>query len=194
MNTVLATLWEEKHEVAIDSHALWNRCEPFAAEAPDGVCLLTAGVDVQADRLEMEVVGWGRDEESWSIGYHVIPGDILRSEVWARARRDPAVAVRARERPDAADRGGVHRFGLQGRHGAAVHQGPLQPARLRDQGPVGRRHDLAAQTEPEEPDAVLHDRRQRREGCGLRPREGERAGARATATSRSAATSSTSSS
>jgi phage terminase large subunit GpA-like protein len=82
MNTVLATLWEEKHEVAIDSHALWNRCEPYAAGAPDGVCLLTAGVDVQADRLEMEVVGWGRDEESWSIGYHVIPGDILRSEVW----------------------------------------------------------------------------------------------------------------
>jgi phage terminase large subunit GpA-like protein len=49
---------------------------------PNGVCLLTAGVDVQADRLEMEIVGWGRDEESWSVAYHVIPGDILRNEVW----------------------------------------------------------------------------------------------------------------
>jgi phage terminase large subunit GpA-like protein len=82
MNTVLAKFWEERHEVATDAHALWNRCEPFAHEVPNGVCLLTAGVDVQADRLEMEIVGWGRDEESWSVAYHVIPGDILRNEVW----------------------------------------------------------------------------------------------------------------
>jgi phage terminase large subunit GpA-like protein len=46
------------------------------------VALITAGVDVQADRLEMEIVGWGRDEESWSIAYHVIPGDVTRNEVW----------------------------------------------------------------------------------------------------------------
>jgi phage terminase large subunit GpA-like protein len=82
LNTVLAELWEETHEVATDAHALWNRCEPFEAEAPDGVALITAGVDVQADRLEMEIAGWGRDEESWSIAYHVIPGDVTRNEVW----------------------------------------------------------------------------------------------------------------
>ena len=84
MNTVLAKFWEERHEVATDAHTLWNRCEPYVAEVPNGVCLLTAGVDVQADRLEMEIVGWGRDEESWSVAYHVIPGDILRNEVWAQ--------------------------------------------------------------------------------------------------------------
>ena len=82
LNTVLAELWEETHEVATDAHALWNRCEPFEAEAPEGVALITAGVDVQADRLEMEIAGWGRDEESWSIAYHVIPGDVTRNEVW----------------------------------------------------------------------------------------------------------------
>jgi phage terminase large subunit GpA-like protein len=82
LNTVLAELWEETHETPTDAHALWNRCEPFEAEAPDGVALITAGVDVQADRLEMEIVGWGRDEESWSIAYHVIPGDVTRNEVW----------------------------------------------------------------------------------------------------------------
>ena len=52
------------------------------SEAPDGVALITAGVDVQADRLEVEIVGWGRDEESWSIAHHVIPGDVMRNEVW----------------------------------------------------------------------------------------------------------------
>ena len=82
MNTVLAELWEEKHETPMDERALWNRCEPFESEAPDGAALITAGVDVQADRLEVELVGWGRDEESWSIAYHVIPGDIMRNEVW----------------------------------------------------------------------------------------------------------------
>ena len=81
-NTVLAELWEDTHETPTDAHALWTRCEPFESEAPEGVALITAGVDVQADRLEMEIVGWGKDEESWSIGYHVIPGDVTRNEVW----------------------------------------------------------------------------------------------------------------
>ncbi len=82
LNTVLADLWEETHEVPTDAHALWNRCEPFEAEVPEGVALITAGVDVQADRLELEIAGWGRDEESWSIAYHAIPGDVTRNEVW----------------------------------------------------------------------------------------------------------------
>lgn len=41
---------------------------------PDGVALLTAGIDTQDDRIEVEVVGWGRDEESWSVDYEIIPG------------------------------------------------------------------------------------------------------------------------
>ena len=41
---------------------------------PDGVAILTAGIDTQDDRIEVEVVGWGRDYESWSIDYEVIPG------------------------------------------------------------------------------------------------------------------------
>lgn len=51
---------------------------------PDGVALLTAGVDTQDDRLEIEIVGWGLDQESWSIEYHVIPG----------AMDDPATRAR----------------------------------------------------------------------------------------------------
>lgn len=51
---------------------------------PDGVALLTAGVDTQDDRVEIEVVGWGLDQESWSVEYHVIPG----------AMDDPATKAR----------------------------------------------------------------------------------------------------
>jgi phage terminase large subunit GpA-like protein len=42
---------------------------------PHGGLLLTAGVDVQKDRLVVEVVAWGREKESWSIMYGMLPGD-----------------------------------------------------------------------------------------------------------------------
>jgi phage terminase large subunit GpA-like protein len=63
---------------------LMARREVWPAEIPDGVAVLTAGVDGQGDRLELEVVGWGRDEESWSIAYLVIEGDPALPEVWDR--------------------------------------------------------------------------------------------------------------
>ncbi len=44
--------------------------------------LLTAGVDVQDDRLEVEIVGWGKDEESWSLDYRTIYGDPSSPAVW----------------------------------------------------------------------------------------------------------------
>jgi phage terminase large subunit GpA-like protein len=39
---------------------------------------------VQKDRIEVEVVAWGRGKESWSVDYHVIEGDTARAEVWAK--------------------------------------------------------------------------------------------------------------
>jgi len=46
--------------------------------------VLTMGVDVQKDRLEAELVAYGRNMESWSVEYVVIPGDPLKPQVWAR--------------------------------------------------------------------------------------------------------------
>jgi phage terminase large subunit GpA-like protein len=43
---------------------------------PDGVAILTAGIDTQDDRIEVEIVGWGKDMESWSIDYTIIPGSM----------------------------------------------------------------------------------------------------------------------
>src|ERR671919_500322 len=51
---------------------------------PQQGLFLTAGVDVQKDRLEAEIVAWGRDKESWSVDYRVIEGDTARPEVWAK--------------------------------------------------------------------------------------------------------------
>ena len=49
---------------------------------PEGVVVITAGVDTQDDRLEVEFVGWGRGEESWSLDYRILHGDTTKPEVW----------------------------------------------------------------------------------------------------------------
>ena len=87
VNTVLGETWRDEQAAPVDADALYQRREPYAAEVPAGAALLTAGVDTQDDRLELEIVGWGRDEESWSLGYHVLHGDPAQPELWAELDR-----------------------------------------------------------------------------------------------------------
>jgi phage terminase large subunit GpA-like protein len=75
VNTVLGDAWKERGE-APEWERLYQRRELYAAKScPPGVLFLTAGVDVQHNRFVYEVVGWGREMESWSIDYGVIAGD-----------------------------------------------------------------------------------------------------------------------
>lgn len=74
VNTSLGETWEDAGEVVHD-HELQARAETYASEVPARALYLTAGVDTQRDRLEVEVVAWGSGEESWSIDHHVIFGD-----------------------------------------------------------------------------------------------------------------------
>lgn len=50
---------------------------------PRGALVLTCGVDVQGDRLEARVWGWGRGEESWLIAREVIHGSPTDDTTWA---------------------------------------------------------------------------------------------------------------
>jgi phage terminase large subunit GpA-like protein len=59
------------------------RREKYAADVPDGVGVLVAAVDVQTDRLEVAVKGFGAEEESWLIDHAVIPGDPAEDRVWS---------------------------------------------------------------------------------------------------------------
>lgn len=81
VNVSLAQTWEERGEQA-DPNGLMARAEAFAAPVPAGGLVLTAGVDMQQDRLEVEIVAWGHGEESWSVDYHVLWGDPLQGDVW----------------------------------------------------------------------------------------------------------------
>ena len=84
-NCGLGQSWQPPALQVPDADELVKRAEPFVeGVVPIGGAFLTAGVDVQADRLEIEVVAWGKDFESWSIAYHVLYGDISEPMVWGR--------------------------------------------------------------------------------------------------------------
>lgn len=82
INTALGLPYEDRGDGALNERTLAARAEVWAGEVPDGVAVLTAGIDTQDDRLEIEIVGWGRNEERWSIAHIVIEGDPEQPEVW----------------------------------------------------------------------------------------------------------------
>ena len=79
-NTYLGETWEDAGE-RIDDFELADRREelPFV---PDDVIVMTAGVDVQDNRLEMTVIGWGRDDESWVLDHITLYGDPSTPQLW----------------------------------------------------------------------------------------------------------------
>lgn len=84
VNTSLGEAWEQKGD-APDWKRLYERREKYQiGSVPTGVAFLTAGVDVQKDRIEIQVKGWGRGKESWSIDNEVIPGDTSTPEPWQK--------------------------------------------------------------------------------------------------------------
>lgn len=87
-NTQLGQPFESSAAKKISHHVLAMRKENYGCQVPLGVAVLTAGIDVQAGsaitegRIEVETVGWGRGEESWSIEVRVFKGDPAKPEVW----------------------------------------------------------------------------------------------------------------
>jgi phage terminase large subunit GpA-like protein len=115
INLKLGELWEERL-AEIDPTGLRARAEDYpASPVPAGVGIITCGVDVQDDRLELEIVGWGRDGESWSLDYRVLHGDPSTSSLWLDLARvletttfDHPNGPRLRIAASAVDSGGHH--------------------------------------------------------------------------------------
>jgi phage terminase large subunit GpA-like protein len=80
-NTTLGETWDEPG-TQVDSNMLYYRREEYKAEVPNEAIVITAGIDVQGDRLEAEAVGWNEQKESWSIDYQVFFGDPDQPDVW----------------------------------------------------------------------------------------------------------------
>jgi len=81
-NTILGETWVETGE-APDWQRLYDRRERWKPGiVPAGGLFLTAGADVQKDRIEVDVWAWGRGLESWLVDHVVIEGGPDRHEAW----------------------------------------------------------------------------------------------------------------
>ena len=126
-NTVLGETWQEQGE-APDWERLVERREDFPlGVVPSAALVLTAGVDVQDDRIECDIWGWAEGFSSWLVDHLVIPGSPRGPEPW-----DALAGILARDWPR--DGGGSMRVArlcvdTGGRDTAAVY-GHLR--RLRD--------------------------------------------------------------
>jgi len=81
INKTCGETWDEDKSIKLDEHAFTDRIEQYKG-VPDGVVLLTAGVDIQDDRLEVVVKGWGLKDESWFIDKRIFWGSPDRADVW----------------------------------------------------------------------------------------------------------------
>lgn len=94
INTMLGEAWEDR-TTGVEAHTLLERCELYGdedeVEVPAKAVALTAGVDVQDNRFELQVMGWGLGGERWVVDYRVIPGDPkkqeTRDELWKALQR-----------------------------------------------------------------------------------------------------------
>lgn len=158
VNTALGETWEDLSGDVMASDGLADRCEAFGAQLPPGIVVLTAGVDTQDNRLEVQIVGWGTDEESWIVGHHILWGDPSAPHVWndvdallqapmSHSKAVPDLIVRAA----CVDSGGHHTaaaydfarrrmsrriWAIKGRGGAGVQVWPRKPSKGKGNAPV----------------------------------------------------------
>lgn len=81
-NTELGESYEEQGETS-SAEQLYARREGYT-KIPVAAVVLTAGVDVQDDRLEVEIIAWGAGHESWGVEVAVLAGDPGLADVWQR--------------------------------------------------------------------------------------------------------------
>ncbi|HWJ72583.1 MAG TPA: terminase gpA endonuclease subunit [Kaistia sp.] len=119
VNTALAELWRPAGQETLDGSGYITRAETYGPEdLPKPVQVITGFCDVQDDRLEVQLIAWGPDEESWPFLYEVIHRDPAQPAAW---RELDALLKRSFKRVD----GRVMRiaaFGIDagGHHGAQV--------------------------------------------------------------------------
>ena len=83
VNTSLGQTYAEEITEELDAQLLLKRRESFSFTVPDLAVMLTAGVDVQIDRLVCQVVAWSPNQfESWVMDYKIFPGNPAEIEVW----------------------------------------------------------------------------------------------------------------
>lgn len=83
INTVLGEVWEEEYSAKIGADGLRGRAEFYEPNrVPTKALIVTAGIDVQDNRVEVSRYAWAPGEESWTISHDVIYGDPSKPEIY----------------------------------------------------------------------------------------------------------------
>jgi phage terminase large subunit GpA-like protein len=83
VNTVLGETWEEETGAKLGAEGLAERAEFYpSGQLPKGAVILTAGVDVQDNRVAIGLYAWGAGEECWLISHTEIYGDPAGDKLW----------------------------------------------------------------------------------------------------------------
>jgi phage terminase large subunit GpA-like protein len=158
VNTKLGESWEDQAGDTVPADPLMARREDWGDRLPEAAAVLTAGVDVQGDRLEVQVIDWGADEESWVVDYRVLWGDPSGPRVWAdldafleTTFAHPKSVADLSIRAACIDTGGHHTkaayeffrtrlarriWAIKGRGGAGIPVWPRRPTRVRGKVPL----------------------------------------------------------
>lgn len=81
-NTRMAEVWRGMKGDRVDDDALMQLSVTYPRPVPDDVGIITGGVDVQDDRLEVLIAGWGQHGASWHIDHRIIYGDPEGDDAW----------------------------------------------------------------------------------------------------------------
>jgi phage terminase large subunit GpA-like protein len=85
VNQTLGETWQVRGE-APEWRRLYDRREDYdLGIVPGDALVLTAGLDVQKDRIEIYVWGWGADRQSWLVDFIKIDGNPFNRVVWDQA-------------------------------------------------------------------------------------------------------------
>jgi phage terminase large subunit GpA-like protein len=82
-NVSLAETWALEGDKQ-DPDQLYARREHYPAEVPANAYVVTAAVDVQDDRLEIQYEAWGEGQENWKVAFDILRGDLNKPEIWKR--------------------------------------------------------------------------------------------------------------
>ena len=82
INTALGESWEEQGDTVEYDTLLQRRLSYDKTNVPEDVLVITAGIDCQKDRLECQLVGWGKNYEAWVLDYKIFWGDPNAFQVW----------------------------------------------------------------------------------------------------------------
>jgi phage terminase large subunit GpA-like protein len=115
VNTRLAEPWADRSR-DIKANAIESRAEPYQLRTlPEDCVVVTAGVDTQDNRLEIQIIGHGKGGKIWVLDYHVLPGNPADDGLWERladylnaAEFSNAAGARLKIEATGIDTGGHH--------------------------------------------------------------------------------------